>query len=91
MVAEEEVRRGELGEEFGISRYKLLQTEWMEKEVLLYSTASYIQHRGINHNGKEYKKNVHICITERQKLTQHCTSSILQKKKNPEVSKRKPI
>ena len=64
MVAEEEVRRGELGEEFGISRYKLLQTEWMEKEVLLYSTASYIQHRGINHNGKEYKKNVHICITE---------------------------
>ena len=32
--------------------------EWINSEVLLYSTGNYIQHPVINHNGKEYEKNV---------------------------------
>ena len=43
--------------EFGISRCKLLYTEWIDKKVLLYSTGNYIQYPVINHNAKEY-----ICI-----------------------------
>ena len=43
----------------------------------------------INHNGKEYLKNVYVCIythilnhfAVKQKLTQHCKSTILQFKK----------
>ena len=31
------------GWEFGISRFKLLYTEWIENKVLLYSTGNYIQ------------------------------------------------
>ena len=30
--------------------------EWINNKVLLYSTGNYIQHPGINHNGKEYEK-----------------------------------
>ena len=45
------------------SRCKLLYIEWINK-VLLYITGNYIQYPMINHNRKEYKKNVHICITE---------------------------
>ena len=48
----------------GISRGKLLSTEWINK-VLLYSTENYIQYPMLNHNGKEYlKKNVDMYITE---------------------------
>ena len=32
-------------------------------KVFLYSTGNYIQHPVINHNGKEYEKGYHICIT----------------------------
>ena len=36
-------------------------SEWMNNQVLLYSTENYIQYSMINHNGKEYiKKNVYI-------------------------------
>ena len=52
-----------MDQEFGVGRYKLLHTEWMEKEVLVYSTGNYIQRHGINHNGKEYRKSVHVCRT----------------------------
>ena len=41
--------------EDGISRCKLLYTEWINK-VLLYGTGNYIQYPVINCNGKEYKK-----------------------------------
>ena len=41
--------------EFGVSRYKLLYREWIDK-VLLCSTGNYIQYSLINHNGKEYEK-----------------------------------
>ena len=47
---------GRMDWEFGSSRYKLLPTECINKKVLLYSTGNYIQYPGINHNGKEYKK-----------------------------------
>ena len=45
-----------MDKEFGVSRCKLLHIEWMGKKVLLYSTGNYIQYPGINHSGKEYKK-----------------------------------
>ena len=45
--------------EFGVSRCKLLHTEWINK-VLLYSTGNYIQYPMINHKGKEYEKE-YIC------------------------------
>ena len=53
-----EVEEGGQGmdKEFEISRYKLLYTGWINNKVLLYSPGNYIQYPGINHNGKEYKK-----------------------------------
>ena len=42
--------------EFGVSRCKLLYTEWINNQVLLYSTGNYIQYPVINHHGKEYEK-----------------------------------
>ena len=35
---------------------KLLDIEWINNKVLLYSTGDYIQYPRINHNGTEYKK-----------------------------------
>ena len=43
---------------------QLLYTEWINNKVLLYGTESYIQYPVIKHNGKIYKKNAYICITE---------------------------
>ena len=37
--------------EFGVGRCKLLHSEWISNEVLLYSTGSYIQSLGIEHDG----------------------------------------
>ena len=39
--------------EVGHSRCKLLHMEWIDNQVLLYSTGNYIQYPEINHNGKE--------------------------------------
>ena len=50
------VAKGEGGREFGVGRCKLLHLEWINNNVLLYSTGNYIQSLGINHNGKEYEK-----------------------------------
>ena len=41
-------------EEVRVSRCKLLYTERINNEVLLYSTENYIQRPMINHIGKEY-------------------------------------
>ena len=55
--------------EVGVTRCKLLCTEWMNN-ILLYSTENYIQYSMINYNGKNIlKKNVYIskslcCIVE---------------------------
>ena len=40
----------------GARRCKLLHIEWINNKVLLYSTRNYIQSAGIDHDGKEYKK-----------------------------------
>ena len=65
MVAEGEAGGGRTGWEFGVSRCKLLCIEWIDNKVLLYSTGNYIQYPGINHNGKESKKEcIRVCITE---------------------------
>ena len=54
--------REETDLELGISRFKLLYIEWINK-VLLYSTGKCVQHLVINHNGKEYEKEcVYICM-----------------------------
>ena len=45
-------RMGGLDWEFGVSRYKLLYTEWINNQVLLYSTGNYVQYPGTNHNEK---------------------------------------
>ena len=63
--------------EFGVSRYKLFHIEWMDNKVLLYSTGNYIQYPGINHNGKEYKKNVYICINESLCYTAEINTTVL--------------
>ena len=72
MAANGERGRGRAEWEFGITRCKLLHLEWIDNKVLLYSTGNYIQSPGINHNRKEYKKNVYICITE----SLYCTAEI---------------
>ena len=42
--------------EFGVSGYKLLNSEWISNKVLFYSTGNYIHYPVTNHNGKEYDK-----------------------------------
>ena len=49
---------GGINQESEISRYKLLYTK--SNQILLYTTGNYIQYPKINHNGKEYEKNIHI-------------------------------
>ena len=49
--------------EVGINRRKLLYIQWINNEVLLSSTGNYTQCLGINHNGKEYKKEcIYVCV-----------------------------
>ena len=50
--------------DFGIGRGKVLPLEWINNKVLMYSTGNYIQYPATNYNGKEYKKNVCMYITE---------------------------
>ena len=67
--------------EFEISRCKLVYIEWINNNILLYSTGNYIQYPVINHNGKEYEKQIHAQhnhFAVQQKLTEHCKSTILQ-------------
>ena len=60
MVNKGEVSGGEMNWEFGISRCKLLYTEWITNKVLLYnSTGDYVQYPVINHNEKEY---IYMCV-----------------------------
>ena len=46
------------------STSKLLHLEWINNKVLLYSTGNHTEYPVINHNGKEYKKRMSLCITE---------------------------
>ena len=47
---------------FGVSRCKLLHLEWINNKVLIYSKGNYIQSPGINHNEKQYKVRMYVCI-----------------------------
>ena len=42
--------------EFGISKYKLLQIEWKNNKVLLYSTGNNTQYSVIKQDEKEYRE-----------------------------------
>ena len=46
---------GGMGWEFGISRCKLVCTEWTNNKVL-YSTRNYAQYSVISHSGKEHDR-----------------------------------
>ena len=56
MVAKGEAGYGRLYWGVGNSRRKLLHMEWINNNVLLYSTGNYVHYPVINHNGKEYGK-----------------------------------
>ena len=50
-------KRGEINQEFKISRYKLLYTKQINNQDLLYSTGNYAtQYLIINSNGKQSEK-----------------------------------
>ena len=69
--------------EFGISRRKLLDSRWINNEVLWCSTGNSIQYPVINYNGKELKR-IYIYLLLNhfalcQKLTHHINeSTVLQ-------------
>ena len=65
--------------EFEVGRCKLLHVEWISNEVLLYYPRNYIQSLGVDHDGRENEMLGHYTV--QQKLTQHCKSIILLKKK----------
>ena len=56
--------------EVGISRCKQVSTGRINDKVLLYGTGNDIQYSVINHNRKDTKKNIYICMTE----SLHCTA-----------------
>lgn len=64
-------------------------TTLINKKLLQYSTGNYIQSPGIDHDGKEYKKNVYICITDSlcwiadTGTTLYINNTLIKKKKNP--------
>ena len=60
VVAKGEGLGGGMEWDAGVSRCKLLYIDWINNKVLPYSTENYIQYLMINHNGKEYFKNVYI-------------------------------
>ena len=56
--------RGGMDWEFEMNRCKQVHVEWINNKVLLCSTGNSIPHPMINHNGKNLKKIVYICMTE---------------------------
>ena len=56
MVAKEERARGGMEWEAGVSRCKLLCTEWIKNEILLYSTENCFQHPMINYSVRIFLK-----------------------------------
>ena len=59
--------------EAGVSRWKLLDIDWINSRSYCLAQRTIIQYPMINHNGKEYTiKNVYVCITE----SLYCTAEI---------------
>lgn len=82
---------GGIKREVGVSRCKILDGQWMNKKVLLYSTGDYSQDPMINHNRKEYKEKrmLCMCITESLCCTE-ISNTVNQlyfnkKKKSPDI------
>ena len=72
--------------ELGVGRCKLLHFEWISNEVLLYSTRNSIQSPGIEHDGREHKKdNVFVCIMESLCCTADTGTIIFLKRKKKMV------
>jgi len=45
-----------------VSRCKLSHTQWINSKVLQYSAGNNTQDPGVNHKGKEYKKEwIYVC------------------------------
>ena len=72
MIAKGEGVEGGMEWEVRVSRCKLLHIEWINNKVLLYSPENCIQYPMINHNEKNIKKIIYICITE----SLFCTAEI---------------
>ena len=53
-----------MGRKFGVSRHKLLCSEWPSQEVLLGSTGKDTQSPEVDPDGEEYFKNAYIDITK---------------------------
>ena len=64
--------------EAGVSRCKTFPYRLDNNKVLLYSPGNYVQYPMINHNGKEYFKNVYICISE-----SICCTAVIDTTLNP--------
>ena len=64
---------------FGISRYKLLSTKYINSKVLLYSTGNYIQSLVINRYEKEYIY-ILLCCTSVTNTTQQINSTSIRNK-----------
>ena len=55
VVAKREGREGGRDWEFGADRGKLLCSERISNEVLLYSAGNYVQFLGVEHEGRQYE------------------------------------
>ena len=60
VAAKRERGWGGKGGESVVGRCKLLYTGWMKNKVLLCSPGNYFQYPVINHDRKEYEKNVYM-------------------------------
>jgi len=57
---------------WGLARGKLLYTGWINSNILLYRTSNYIQYLVTDNKGKEYERNIQLCISE----SLYCTEEI---------------
>lgn len=64
VVAKGEGGRGREGWTGSLGRAgaNYIEKGWRNNKILLYGTGNYIQYPAINHNRKEYEKNVCICV-----------------------------
>ena len=83
MAAKEEGDGAETDSEFGTNRRNLLYIGRTHNKVLPYR---YIQNPVINHDGKEQKKGMIMCVQQchcavQQRLAQHCKINYTSTKK----------
>ena len=49
--------------EFGVNRCKILPLEWINNEILLYSTRNYVQSLMMEHDNVR-KRIIYVCVTK---------------------------